>query len=432
MISAAAGLKRFGQRRAAFLAAVAVVFTTSGLWGRRVDAPPARLDSRGVAPLVGATELPEKVKGPFPYWRIRRGEEVLFAAESRAAARDIMGYGGPFNILVVINAEGNIDRVVIVSHRETPSYLAGAKEFLRSFAGLPADAAFVPGRDIDVITRATVSSSAFAAAVRATGRALLRAALGRDVVLPAKRRAWDWKWAAVIAVFYIAAAWVRRRPPEWLRVAMAAAAAGILGFWAGRFISLGDVGRFVLWRFPPWAENLSLYTLLPGAILLALVVGNVYCGWLCPFGAAAELLYKIPLPKITAPAPFVRKLTAARVVVLAAAMAFIVASRDAGVAAYEPFDDIFARVAAAWSLVFLLVVLAASAVHYRFFCRYLCAVGALLAEVTAAGRRSFVGPGAASGDAAANCPTFAIKPSPPRFDAALCIECGRCRRRGIK
>jgi NosR/NirI family nitrous oxide reductase transcriptional regulator len=420
--------RRLWLRRLAFISAAAAVLAASYFWGRRVEPPPKKLDAERVALLTGATERPERLGGKAPYWRIRRGDDTLYAAESAVFAPDIMGYGGPFDLLVVVDAEGNFERVVLIRHNETPSYLGSVADFLSSFAGLAPTAPLEPGRDVDAITRATVTSEAFAAAARLTGRRILAEALGRDVALEGGGKEWDWPWALVGAAFFGAAVWARRRPPEWLRAAFAAAAVGVLGFWAGRFVSIGDVGRFVLWKFPPFGPRLSLYLLLGGSVAVALFFGNVYCGWLCPFGAASELLYKLPFKKLTVAPAFSRRLSGLRFIILCVVVAVVVATRELGAAAYEPFDDLFAYAAGGASLLFLVAVLAASVFHYRFFCRYLCAAGAFLGEVAAVGRRAAGVAREGFGASPGVCPTAAISAPGEAADAALCIECGRCRR----
>jgi ferredoxin len=420
--------RRVWLRRLIFVVVVAATLTGSYFWGRHVEPPPRELDAERVALLTGATEPPERVDGEITYWRIRRGDETLYAAESASSAPEVVGYGGRFDLLVVVDGSGNVKRVVLVRHHETPSYVENVADFLSSFVGLPATAPLEPGRDVDAITRATVTSQAFASATRVTSRKILNAALGRDVQLDGEREGWDWRWALVVAAFFGAAIWARRRPAEWVRVLFAAAAFGVLGFWAGRFVSVGDVGRLVMWKFPPFGPRLSVYLLLGGGAVLALFFGNVYCGWLCPFGALTEILYKIPIRKLKVVPEFARRLGGLRFIILCVVVAAFVASWDLGVARYEPFDDLFAYAAAGMSLLFLVAVLAVSAFHYRFFCRYLCAAGALLGEVAAVGRPPPRLECRECGECAKVCPMAAIIVNREVVDAALCMECGRCRR----
>jgi hypothetical protein len=415
---------RLNVRRLLTGGVIAGILAFSYFWGRRVQPPPAPLTAARVALLLGASERPEYVAGKTPYWRVRAGDRTLYAAESSRLAPDVKGYGGGFDLLVVIDESATVERLVLLRHRETASYLDDLKLFLASFNGLPADGRFRPGDDVDAMTRATVSSDAFARAARLTGRRLANAALRRDFPLPREKRPGDWAWAAGVAAAFAAATVLSRRPlKEGWRVAALAATAALFGFWGGRFISVGDIGRVVLFQFPPLVPRLGVYVLLAGAAVTALIWGNVYCGWLCPFGAVAELLYKIPGPKLVVPAPAARRVTVVRVAFLGAALGVIVATRRLGVAAYEPFDDLFAFTARGLALLFLIITLGVSVFHYRFFCRYLCAAGAAAGEVAAVGLRA--GRVVSGGP----CPAGAIADSGV-LDAALCFECGRCRRPG--
>ncbi len=419
--------RRVWLRRLIFIVVVAGTFTGSYFWGRHVEPPPRELEAERVALLSGATERPERVGGKTPYWRIRRGEETLYAAESAALAGGISGYGGPFDLLVIVDESGILERVVLVRHNETPSYVLGVRDFLSSFAGLSPAAPLEPGRDVDAITRATVTSDAFAAAARVTGRKILNAALGRDVPLEAEKERWDWPWALAAAAFFGGAVWASRRATEVARVLFAAAAVVVLGFWAGRFVSVGDVGRLVMWKFPPFGPRLSIYALLGGGAATALIFGNVYCGWICPFGALLEILYKLPVAKLRVAPGFARRLSGLRFIILCVVVALVIATWELGVATYEPFDELFAYAAVGMSLLYLVAVLAASAFHYRFFCRYLCAAGALLGEVAAVGRRPRRLECRECGECAATCPTAAVIVNREVIDPALCLECGRCR-----
>jgi electron transport complex protein RnfG len=91
------------------------------------------------------------------------------------------GYSGPINMLVGIEPDGFIRRIVILEHRETPGFGArineiksGEKEpyFRAQFKGKAADTAAV-GRNIDVVSGATISSRIVTDAVRDTVRKFL-------------------------------------------------------------------------------------------------------------------------------------------------------------------------------------------------------------------------------------------------------------------
>lgn len=136
------------------------------------------------------------------------------------------------------------------------------------------------------------------------------------------------------------------------------------------------------------------------AVLVAVVlVGNVFCGWVCPFGAVQDALSwlkrKAHLPKVTLPAAWDKSLRWGRFVVLGVVIYFSVSTAKLWFAGYDPYVTLFGL---GWlfefnastmgvSLVLLAVILGGSLVIDRFWCRYLCPLGAVFAVT---GRLSFL------------------------------------------
>jgi NosR/NirI family nitrous oxide reductase transcriptional regulator len=417
------------RRRIYVAVFVAVVLAVSFAWGLVLKAKEPRLGADEVRAFAGATGEPEEQERPFRHWRVvlgDGGEAAVFT--SADAAYEPTGYGGPINVLVLLASDGTVEKVKLLEHMETPSYMRGVDAFLEKFRGVPASAPLTVGEDIDAMTRATVSSKAIAEAVRLSARRAAAEIYGLEVPTEEKRVAVDWPWALAALGFFALAFVGRRVAVDKLRLLTLAAAVGLLGFWGGRFVAVGDVGRFTLFTLPPLLPRLSLYLLIIGGAVAALVWGNLYCGWVCPFGALSELLHKIPVPKLTVNSAFVRRASRLRVVILAAILGVIVGTRALDAGGYEPFDQAFAWVGGTLAFVFLALVLAASVVHYRFFCRYLCAIGGMFGEVTAAGRR-VPAPPACEGchECVKVCDMNAIYGERETYVARhICIECGKC------
>ena len=134
--------------------------------------------------------------------------------------------------------------------------------------------------------------------------------------------------------------------------------------------------------------------------LLVIAFGNIYCGYVCPFGAAQELLgYIVPrrlrqtIPARLGAKPRAEKMAAARFVKYAVLFVLIIVffvSRDRTTLAADPLISIFNfRFSIAgfrsamtnWQLPMLLITgaaLAGAIFYTRFWCRYLCPVGAFL------------------------------------------------------
>ena len=132
-----------------------------------------------------------------------------------------------------------------------------------------------------------------------------------------------------------------------------------------------------------------LIFLLWGFVALGLLFWGrgVYCGWLCPFGALQELLnavaMKLGVRQIAVPRALHERLWVLKYTAFVAILALSFHSmHDALILAeVEPFKTaISLRMIRAWPFVlFVLALLAAGLFIERFYCRYLCPLGAGLA-----------------------------------------------------
>ena len=112
-------------------------------------------------------------------WAVRRNG-VLAGAALQAVGGS---YGGPIKILVVVNAGGEIGRIKIMEHSDTPGLGANSADpsyyvneerklsFADQFAGKPVSDPFEQKNDVIAITAATITSRAVATAVKAAGTA---------------------------------------------------------------------------------------------------------------------------------------------------------------------------------------------------------------------------------------------------------------------
>jgi len=130
---------------------------------------------------------------------------------------------------------------------------------------------------------------------------------------------------------------------------------------------------FILWSFV--------------AMTLLLWGRGVYCGWLCPFGAAQELInqaaQRFKLRQFEFPDVVHERLWGVKYLVLLALFGVSLQSMGDAVrgAEIEPFKTaVTLRFDRAWPFVLYAAgLLALSAVNRKFFCKYLCPLGAALA-----------------------------------------------------
>jgi polyferredoxin len=134
----------------------------------------------------------------------------------------------------------------------------------------------------------------------------------------------------------------------------------------------------------PWQLQLLMLGKLPQAnlpmvllvvsmvILSSLLVGRVFCGYVCPPGALQELAYLAPIKKIKVPSSITLKV---RLIVLAAMVALAVWS-SFNLTKVLGLPDLFQLVVGPGLVIFLAIIIA-STVIYRPFCRFVCPFGAL-------------------------------------------------------
>lgn len=119
--------------------------------------------------------------------------------------------------------------------------------------------------------------------------------------------------------------------------------------------------------------NLPMVVLVTSLVILSsLVVGRVFCGYVCPPGALQELAYLAPIKKVKVPSSItvkVRLVVFIAMVVLAVMFSF-------NLTKVLGLPDLFQLVVGP-GLVIFLVIIVASTVVYRPFCRFVCPFGAL-------------------------------------------------------
>ena len=179
---------------------------------------------------------------------------------------------------------------------------------------------------------------------------------------------------------------------HWFRGAYLLFTVGFIGYYAQAQLSIvnltGVIQALVAGRSLSFLLHDPLTVALWAIVLVSLLLWGrgTFCGWLCPFGALQEFTGKLArlcsLPQLTLSRAMDARLKRLKYV----ALALILASALTGLAVdalveLEPFKTaITLNFVRAWPYAaYALALLAASAVVHKFFCRYLCPLGASLA-----------------------------------------------------
>jgi hypothetical protein len=131
----------------------------------------------------------------------------------------------------------------------------------------------------------------------------------------------------------------------------------------------------------PLAVPTGVFILTIAAPLLAIVFGNIYCGYLCPFGALQEFIGYV-LPTRFRPILSREQMQKGRFVKFVVLFVIIIAfflSRNHNTLAIDPLIRVFSfRHLDEFMLLIVAVALIGSFFYSRFWCRYLCPAGAFL------------------------------------------------------
>ncbi|MFQ5721620.1 MAG: 4Fe-4S binding protein [Candidatus Aminicenantales bacterium] len=290
------------------------------------------------------------------------------------------GWGGPLHMATVIDKNGVIERVILIDHKETPPFLFKIQRhrFLQQFVGKKVSNPFVLECDIDTVTQATMSSKAIKEAVRGGSHAVAKKILDFSI----KKEPLAWKFGnneIILLLLYVVMLTGVVLKIKILRYLTMAAAFIFLGFYLNSSISIGNISSLLLGYFPSFRENMFLWLLLLGALVMPLILRrNLYCSHLCPFGVLQESTAKISGLNIQLGEKNIR-LTRYLVHFLTwLALILIFLTSNPAVGAYEPFATFFGLEGIGVQWFILPVVVIGSFVLTRFFCRFFCPVGVVL------------------------------------------------------
>lgn len=184
-----------------------------------------------------------------------------------------------------------------------------------------------------------------------------------------------------------------RRLTDWIRWGFLSFTLFYIGFYLQAQLSVVNVLVFInamlsnfQWEFF-LMEPMIFILWCSVAVALIFWGRGVYCGWLCPFGALQEFLNKIArllkIPQVKIPWWLHERLWPLKYIIFLGllGMSFYSMNTAEHLAEVEPFKTviILKMMREWWFVLFALVLLFISLFVERFYCRYMCPLGAAMA-----------------------------------------------------
>jgi NapH/MauN family ferredoxin-type protein len=182
-------------------------------------------------------------------------------------------------------------------------------------------------------------------------------------------------------------------------------------------------------------ESSSNNFVLLGALLIAVIAfGGAFCGWACPVGTVGEWLYKLRKlfikKDLQIPQNIHRILGWARYVVLALVLVMSFLTATLWFDVIDPFMGLFsAKIIFGAGIAVIVIFAIGSFVIERFFCKYLCPMGATIkpfAKISATGIIRDPHSCNSCGNCDDICPKQIPVSSSVKIDRGECISCMKC------
>lgn len=289
-------------------------------------------------------------------------------------ADDLIGYAGNVPLFLAVSQKDVVLGLTLLKNSETPGFLKRLekKDFLSAWDGKTLEEA--EQLEVEAISGATMSSGAIRGSVKkALGFYLEREGGGGNQ---------DWMKVIqhVLGGFVVLLALVSLfwggKMKKW-RFLLQVSSVLILGFWCGYFVSFELLFNWLL-NGIPWGARVLLPVIAVLAIACPLFLSkSYYCAYLCPFGAAQELMGKIRKKKISPKGILKNLLKYTRVVYFMIIIGLLLWGIPLELASMEPFPAFLLTAATGWVIALAVVFLLLSIFFVRPWCNYFCPTGEL-------------------------------------------------------
>jgi NosR/NirI family nitrous oxide reductase transcriptional regulator len=233
-------------------------------------------------------------------------------------------------------------------------------------------------------------------------------------------------WIALVIGLALLAFFTKKAALRWVSLA---ATFIVLGYVDGGFLSVSHITA-AIWVGPSvFLGDLALLVMITFTIVAVIFFGRIFCGYLCPFGALQDFIdaivpkrFQKELPRNIHRVAFKAKYGILAIIVLPALMG----SETSLYQYFEPFGTVFSIGPSRLLWTIAGAILLSSAIVPRFYCRYMCPLGAALAigSVVSLNRIKRVEQCGYCKVCEQKCPTGAIDKE--KVDFKECVRCNVC------
>lgn len=309
---------------------------------------------------------------------------------------DSVGYQSKLMIKTVIDQSAVIKKVDVIEQGETPAffdkilqskyterfegktilepiYIGRAKGYPGSSEGMNTQ------NQIDAISGSTISSVAIAEAVSKGVTAVADEVFDKNVSNPFLKMDISLGEVALLVIFLIATASLYIKSINKYRKFILLYSVIVTGFYLNKFLTLGMINSLFTGNWP-LINNISWYLLVLGTLAFVILTGkNIYCSWICPYGAMQEVILRFGgLKEIKLDNRIVKVFKLIPPTLAYMAVMIMLYTNEIKTLAYDPFGAVFTLTALPIMWICLPVLIFISLVQNRFYCNYFCPVGFII------------------------------------------------------
>ncbi len=296
---------------------------------------------------------------------------------------DSNGFGGPMTCAALISTKGDVLKVKVLQHRETPSWYEKVinSSFVSSLIGKSHKDSFQKDLDIDTVTGATYTSLALADSVRKISRdiAVKNLKLSPPAEGPVQIIFGIPETILILLFLMVLFIWKSdfkyKKQARWVTMITGLI---LIGISFNRPLSIVQINKMLMGFWPQWQTGIYWYILIFGiAIIFLITQKNAYCQWFCPFGAAQECVNAVGGARISSAGRYHTMLTWFRRGLVWFALVISFLFQNPSIGNYEIFGTAFSLMGAHRHFLLLSIILLSSLFIKRPWCKYLCAISTI-------------------------------------------------------